>query len=172
MSVRYGATPEELKRRKYAQQKAWRLRNKERCRQNNKAWRAKNAESIRLKKILYDIENSERISQKKQEYAQRPEVKERNRIRGVQRNRRVKANFTHELYELTLKLQNGLCAICTRELDKISRFSRHADHDHRTGKPRGILCGPCNMGIGMFRDNISLLEKAIQYILHPPLELL
>lgn len=38
------------------------------------------------------------------------------------------------------------------------------DHDHLTGVVRGGLCFFCNSGLGMFKDNTALLEKAIQYL--------
>jgi len=40
----------------------------------------------------------------------------------------------------------------------------HVDHDHITGKVRGLLCSPCNTGLGMFQENAQLFLKAIQYL--------
>tara|TARA_Y100000004_G_scaffold126955_1_gene142919 strand:+ start:1870 stop:2373 length:504 start_codon:yes stop_codon:yes gene_type:complete len=38
------------------------------------------------------------------------------------------------------------------------------DHDHDTGKIRGIICNPCNVQLGAFKDSIEELEEAIKYL--------
>jgi len=45
---------------------------------------------------------------------------------------------------------------------KIKRFA--IDHDHQTGKVRGLLCGFCNALIGYAKDDISILKSAIKYL--------
>jgi hypothetical protein len=54
--------------------------------------------------------------------------------------------------------QHGVCAICGRENPE------HVDHDHETGKVRGILCFNCNGGLGQFSDNTERLSNAIEYL--------
>jgi recombination endonuclease VII len=54
--------------------------------------------------------------------------------------------------------QGGVCAIC-RE-----RPPDHVDHDHVTGEVRGMLCLPCNTGLGHFNDDTAVLQKAIEYL--------
>lgn len=55
--------------------------------------------------------------------------------------------------------QGGVCAICGRV-----PTSPHVDHCHRTGRIRGILCGPCNQGLGQFQDDARVVTAAAEYL--------
>ena len=61
--------------------------------------------------------------------------------------------------ESILAAQGGVCAICG-EVPKRAAL----DHDHKSGEVRGVLCSPCNSGMGMFRDRPLNLEKAAIYL--------
>lgn len=60
--------------------------------------------------------------------------------------------------------QSGLCGICGLPKTNTRKISLSVDHDHNTGKVRALLCHKCNRGIGMFGDNLNLLEKAVLYL--------
>lgn len=60
-----------------------------------------------------------------------------------------------------MESQHGNCKICQKNLDGI-RF--HIDHDHTTGKVRGILCAACNTGIGMLAESEFSFLRAIAYL--------
>ena len=56
------------------------------------------------------------------------------------------------------------CKICERTITIQTTRDVNLDHDHQTGKIRGYICNRCNTGLGNFRDNISLLKRAIQWL--------
>lgn len=61
-----------------------------------------------------------------------------------------------------LKKQGGKCAICRRPIKPGK--ATHVDHCHKSKKVRGILCAPCNVGLGHFDHSITKLAAAIQYL--------
>lgn len=71
-------------------------------------------------------------------------------------------NITLEYYWDLFNKQNGLCALCNEPEPLGILLS--VDHCHKTGKIRGLLCGHCNRGLGLFRDNPEVLIKAAEYV--------
>ena len=67
-------------------------------------------------------------------------------------------NLTLDQYHSLYENQDFCCKICGNETKLV------IDHDHKTGKVRGLLCRHCNTGIGMFSDNTEKLKEAIKYI--------
>lgn len=73
--------------------------------------------------------------------------------------------ITVEYYLELLETQGYTCAICqTSKWGNKSHNSSCVDHDHHTGKVRGLLCNNCNTGLGMFKDDSHNLTKAIDYL--------
>ena len=76
---------------------------------------------------------------------------------------RHRYNLEPQHKQALLDAQNGSCAICNYKFgQKIGDMK--VDHNHSTGKVRGLLCDLCNRGLGMFRDNQDNLTKAISYL--------
>jgi hypothetical protein len=76
---------------------------------------------------------------------------------------RSKYGITTDDFNQMLKEQKHQCFICDSPLGKGT--GKYAiDHNHTTGALRKILCQPCNAGLGMFKDSIELLCKAIMYL--------
>lgn len=72
-----------------------------------------------------------------------------------------------EEFNILLASQGGGCKICgaTEANSGGKRYTNLAvDHNHETGKVRGLLCNKHNRGLGMFGDSIEMLELAIQYL--------
>ena len=72
--------------------------------------------------------------------------------------------LTVEQYDAMLMEQNYVCAICNKSEKSSTRGVLFIDHDHKTGKVRGLLCDTCNRGLGYFYDNKSFLHNAIEYL--------
>ncbi len=84
---------------------------------------------------------------------------ERNRSKWLWRAYRM----TLEEYDNLLKEFGNSCGICKEHQSNLS-LPLHIDHDHVSNKVRGLLCRDCNFGIGLFKDNISIIQSAISYL--------
>ena len=70
-------------------------------------------------------------------------------------------------YSQMFMAQNGKCAICGSDYGGHRNGEQKAlavDHDHKTGKVRGLLCEPCNQGLGKFRDDQNIVLEAFHYL--------
>ena len=85
------------------------------------------------------------------------------RLRKTYRTRLLKRyGMTVAEYDEMLSSQGGGCAVCGRRPDGRRRLA--VDHEHGTGRPRGLLCTRCNRGIGLFEDDPALLAHAASYL--------
>lgn len=92
--------------------------------------------------------------------------------------RQFRAGYYRRKYQMTeqdvhsmLQAQDNKCLICTNQLAlepgnglRKKQYQYDIDHDHRTGKVRGILCHNCNVGLGRFKDDPNLLTRAAEYL--------
>lgn len=62
-------------------------------------------------------------------------------------------------YQRLLAEQKGVCRICQEQPTTLA-----VDHDHKSGKVRGLLCKWCNLGLGHFREDVESLKAAITYL--------
>ena len=79
----------------------------------------------------------------------------------------IDPNFKYEDYVRIFGEQGGKCKVCDKDLlllgyDK--SLTAHVDHNHDTGKVRGLLCDTCNRAIGMLKDDPKILQRAITYL--------
>lgn len=93
-----------------------------------------------------------------------------NKHRKRRNNRLLREhNISIEQYEEMLSGQNGVCAICfnpEKQIRKgiINQRGLVVDHDHNTGNVRGLLCYPCNMALGLAKDDKHILARMILYL--------
>lgn len=83
----------------------------------------------------------------------------------ARKNTRLKNmyNITIEDYKKLFDEQNGCCVGCGLKHSELKR-GLVVDHDHKTGKVRGLLCDPCNRALGGVRDDIKILKNLIKYL--------
>lgn len=109
-----------------------------------KEYKEKNIERLRIRNRAYYLANKD----KKVEY---------------ERNWRMMKRYgiTFADKERMYAQQKGKCLICNDggDLKKI-----HIDHNHQNGKVRGLLCYQCNSAIAFLKEDISILQKAIDYL--------
>jgi hypothetical protein len=99
-------------------------------------------------------ENPERHTQRQREYAESGKKKIADRKSHLKR----KYGLTTDEYEGLLASQGGRCAICGNpDADNV-------DHDHETGKVRGILCFKCNVAIGLVDEDSDRARRAAEYL--------
>jgi len=79
-------------------------------------------------------------------------------------HRKYAYGITKEQYEKKFKKQKGKCSICGALHIPGRRTGLVIDHDHKTKIFRGLLCQTCNRALGLLKDNIKILKKAIRYL--------
>jgi len=99
---------------------------------------------------------------------------EQDRAKSRQRSITRRYGLSSEAYDSLWDSQNGRCAICDKVLmvrllsgRGVARDAPVIDHDHDTGRVRGILCNPCNTGIGGLQHDPAILARAIRYLEEP-----
>lgn len=89
------------------------------------------------------------------------EEKAANNLRS--RKRYILSNYGMTYDDYLEFVSSGVCEICGKNEEENGRVLS-VDHCHSSNQVRGLLCDDCNKGLGMFRDNPELLEKAQNYL--------
>jgi hypothetical protein len=111
------------------------------------------------------IRRQERDSQRRN-YPKNGHVK---RLWSLKWRLKNKFGLTVEQFFAMLEEQGNACATCRRFIEPVasgrSRFtSACVDHDHTTGKIRGLLCNPCNLAIGYLEEDAERLDALAAYL--------
>jgi Autographiviridae endonuclease VII len=108
--------------------------------------------------------NPERFKESARRWARsNPDKRYRNFLSSRLRNT---YGITVEQYDNMIRVQKGLCAICTDTCATGQRLS--VDHNHQTNEIRGLLCRRCNTLVANLENNTKLLIKAHVYLQNPP----
>jgi hypothetical protein len=161
---RVKALEKDMERRRKASfnTKKWISKNRERFNVISAAWRKRNPKKARQAVINWKKRNPEKALQYVKNWQRNhPEYLKQYYIKNREKVVFKQYGLSQEQMQNLHKIQNGKCGICNCIL-KPGHFT-HIDHNHETGKPRGLLCIRCNMGFGYFRDNSGLLKKALAY---------
>lgn len=116
--------------------------------------------------VLSEVRARQRAHPNYEKFRKEQLVKTRARRKAF--SLRVNYGIDLKEYEALYAAQNGQCAICGCVGGPAPRNKEvlilNVDHDHTTGKVRGLLCRACNQGLGLFRDSLQNLESAITYL--------
>lgn len=102
----------------------------------------------------YAANRDKRIAYTKQYNRDNPRLRLKYRIQQF--------GLTLEQYDTMLETQKYCCCIC--KTSEPGKHNWHVDHNHTTGKVRGLLCSPCNTGLGHFGDDPTRLRAAADYL--------
>jgi hypothetical protein len=104
-----------------------------------------------------------RIRQQQSEYHRMNRGKIDSRTAARQRSAKMRSRYGIDVdeYDALSERQCHACAICG---ERAQGESLDVDHDHVTGKVRGLLCRQCNQGLGLFKDDPTRLWCATAYL--------
>ena len=110
--------------------------------------------NIRQKKY-YEINRSKRLKYEKNRY--------KNNRNKFWANNIKKYGITIEDWQAMFEAQLGCCLICGTHQSKLKK-RLSIDHNHGTGKVRGLLCNNCNRALGLFGDSVNNIKGALDYL--------
>lgn len=72
--------------------------------------------------------------------------------------------ITIEDYDCILDEQGGVCAVCKTDQPGANKMFFSVDHNHMTGRVRGLLCNDCNFAAGRLQDNYIVAQALADYL--------
>lgn len=88
----------------------------------------------------------------------------RNRQTRLEKLLKQQYGMTLEDYQKLLDATGGVCGICLCSPTEDGQRRLVVDHDHATGRVRGLICRSCNLGLGYFKDDLTILLSALKYL--------
>jgi hypothetical protein len=114
--------------------------------------RTTSGKTARCKKCIYTANNTR--------YHSSATFRERSKLQRKKSALKIRYGLSLDDVSKMLKDQDNNCAICQQDITQ----DINIDHNHSNGKVRQILCTPCNLGLGGFKDNPEVLMMAANYL--------
>jgi len=128
--------------------------------QRHKEWKLNNVLRVSEYGKEYYKKNREKILAYGKEYSKTP-----HKIRYQENHKLLKKyGISIEQRDQIIECQHGLCPICNKPL--MNKSGIFVDHNHDTGKVRGVLCRKCNLAIGLLGEDVETLERGFQYLMY------
>lgn len=143
-------------------------KGKEKSRRNEKTEKGKARRARYIKKHpveiaerarKYRLKNADKIRENREKYINSETGKAKCRNYVLKQQYGIDLQIYNQMFEQ----QNGCCAICGKHQSEL-KIALAVDHDHKTGKIRGLLCRQCNLLIGNSNESVDVLKKATTYL--------
>jgi len=118
----------------------------------------------RRERLYYRLHKTERAAQKQKYYRTHKEMYRARQIEYRGRQLESKYGITLADYNALMQHQGLTCAICRTQKWASRGNTPHVDHDHATGRVRGILCSNCNAALGMINDDPAIAREMAHYL--------
>lgn len=118
-----------------------------------------------MAKSEYRRQGGETIREAKNRYLRDWYGRNPDKRRAIRRRQRLKRyGLTEQTYQAILYGTRGRCPICTIVMTEDALRPTSAVIDHKGNVTRGILCNHCNQALGLFKDSLEVLDRAILYL--------
>lgn len=131
-------------------QREWRKNNSERLKKVKKAWHLKNKTSSNKREMVYY-------------YVKKKQDPERLKLSKRKSRLLYRYGLTLEEYDKMAQQQHNRCGIC-KQIKPNKNKLLVVDHNHKTGKVRGLLCIQCNSALGYLKENVAIAQVAFLYL--------
>lgn len=164
-------------RKRYEQSRKGKEAKKRADKKYSSSDKRKKARKIIAKKYNQSDKRKKYMQEYWKKYSQLDEVKahrkryrlsEQGKISEKRSARKCRYHITEDEYNQLFKFQEGTCAICREPETRVTNgkiTDLAVDHNHITGRIRGLLCHKCNISLSFFKEDINILERAIHYLM-------
>lgn len=134
--------------------------NRDKILELRKTYYKANRDKVVAQQKAYYKANRDKMAQYMKEYQSAPEA----RRRAFRGNMRRLYGLTEREYDDMVIASCGRCASCGRMDDGSKALGIVIDHDHATGRVRGLICHQCNSALGLLEESLERLAELSSYI--------